>query len=35
MPEESQSKNAFWEWGIGNWELLHRVFLQIWDAPVK
>ena len=31
--EENQKFVAFWEWGMGNGELVHRVFLQIWDAP--
>jgi len=27
--EENQELNAFLEWGIGNEELVHNVFLQI------
>jgi hypothetical protein len=29
MQEENEQFNAFWEWGMGNGELVHSVFLQI------
>ncbi len=35
MQAESQTVVAFWELGMGNWELVHKVFLPRFDAPLK
>ncbi|NEP40746.1 MAG: hypothetical protein F6K35_16525 [Okeania sp. SIO2H7] len=28
-------QSAFWEWGIGNREWVHSIFLQRFDTPNK